>query len=1013
MSFFIKNYRFTYLILVGISIFGIFAILQMPKESAPEVDIPVIVVSTILPGAGSENVEELITKPIENQISGLSDIESMQSISSQGISTIIIQFSASVDSSEMITEIRSRVARVQGSFPLNTRDPVIQKISFSDVPIIKISLSGDYSLVELKKYAKELKEEIESINGVSQVNIIGAPDSQIQIEIDNNKLFRYGLSIEYIIGIIAQSNIDSPIGIIESGGNYAVRFDGQLKTIEDILNIPIIEKSKAIITVGDVATVKDGFSPTGSITRFSIDKSTPEQAVSLNVFKESGEGNILKISDAIQESISLLDISGLNINIIQNDADLIRNDLNNLIQSGLLTILIILIILAFFLGFKEALLASTVVPFSFLISFIVIEYLGLTINFLTLFSLILSLGILVDASIVVVESISRKKTDGQELESAIYSTISEFKNPLITGTLTTVFAFAPMLLVSGIMGEFIKSIPLTVSTVLIASLLVSLGIITTLASRFLRQCSVTKDRMEQLNLRYRNLLSNIIGNNFLMNKILIGVLILFVLSTTLPFVGIIESKMFPLSDSENITINVELPYGTTIEKTNNLVEGIEEYLLKDENVYSFLSTIGQGSGAGSINLTSASKSHQANISVKLKKDRNFTSQEITLKYINDLNNKFPEAEIKVNQLEDLPISDSSIQVNIKGKDLDQIELIAQDFAKILKSIEGVSDVDDGIESSLGEFVLIPKKENLRRYGLTVSDIAQSIRTSVAGRTVTTIQKTDEEVELILFSQTEEDRSLVDNVVPIDISFIKSLPIQTQKGIVMADYFVDIELKPGRISIERQDRDRVISVSGNIFPGYNASNITQEFMNKISELDLPSSISIDYGGEMDQIQESFTELFRSMLLGVLIIFALMVLQFNSYRQSIFIIITIPLALIGVFFGLVLTSQPLSIPGFIGIVALAGIVVNNAIILIDTMNTRYSESKDLSKSIIDGAVSRFRPILLTTLTTVFGLVPLAFVSPIWAPIAYSIIFGLMFSTILTLFIIPILYKKFINF
>jgi len=1013
MSFFIKNYRFTYLILVGISIFGIFAILQMPKESAPEVDIPVIVVSTILPGAGSENVEELIIKPIENQISGLSDIESMQSISSQGISTIIIQFSASVDSSEMITEIRSRVARVQGSFPLNTRDPVIQKISFSDVPIIKISLSGDYSLVELKKYAKELKEEIESINGVSQVNIIGAPDSQIQIEIDNNKLFRYGLSIEYIIGIIAQSNIDSPIGIIESGGNYAVRFDGQLKTIEDILNIPIIEKSKAIITVGDVATVKDGFSPTGSITRFSIDKSTPEQAVSLNVFKESGEGNILKISDAIQESISLLDISGLNINIIQNDADLIRNDLNNLVQSGLLTILIILIILAFFLGFKEALLASTVVPFSFLISFIVIEYLGLTINFLTLFSLILSLGILVDASIVVVESISRKKTDGQELESAIYSTISEFKNPLITGTLTTVFAFAPMLLVSGIMGEFIKSIPLTVSTVLIASLLVSLGIITTLASRFLRQCSVTKDRMEQLNLRYRNLLSNIIGNNFLMNKILIGVLILFVLSTTLPFVGIIESKMFPLSDSENITINVELPYGTTIEKTNNLVEGIEEYLLKDENVYSFLSTIGQGSGAGSINLTSASKSHQANISVKLKKDRNFTSQEITLKYINDLNNKFPEAEIKVNQLEDLPISDSSIQVNIKGKDLDQIELIAQDFAKILKSIEGVSDVDDGIESSLGEFVLIPKKENLRRYGLTVSDIAQSIRTSVAGRTVTTIQKTDEEVELILFSQTEEDRSLVDNVVPIDISFIKSLPIQTQKGIVMADYFVDIELKPGRISIERQDRDRVISVSGNIFPGYNASNITQEFMNKISELDLPSSISIDYGGEMDQIQESFTELFRSMLLGVLIIFALMVLQFNSYRQSIFIIITIPLALIGVFFGLVLTSQPLSIPGFIGIVALAGIVVNNAIILIDTMNTRYSESKDLSKSIIDGAVSRFRPILLTTLTTVFGLVPLAFVSPIWAPIAYSIIFGLMFSTILTLFIIPILYKKFINF
>lgn len=1012
-EFFIKNYRFTYLILVGVFIFGVFAIFQMPKESAPEVNIPVIVVSTVLPGASSENVEELITKPIEGQISGLSDIQSMRSISSQGISSIIIEFGASVDGSEMINEIRSRIVRVQGSFPTGTGNPVIQKISFSDVPIMRISLSGDYSLVELKKYAKDLKNDIESINGVSQVNIIGAPDSEIQIEFDNNKLFRYGLSLDYVIGIIAQSNIDIPIGIIGVGNNYAVRFDGRLNSVEDVSNIPIIEKSGAIITVGDIASVKDGFAPVGSITRFSIDKSTPKQAVSLEVFKESGQGNVLDISDSTKDIISSLNLPGLNIEIIQDDADLIRDDLNNLVQSGLLTVLIILVILTFFLGFKEALLASMVVPFSFLVSFIIIEYLGLTINFLTLFSLILSLGILVDASIVVVESISRKKTDGQEINSAVLDTISEFKNPLITGTLTTVFAFMPMLLISGVVREFIKSIPITVSAVLLASLWVSLGIITTLAPSFLKKYSPSKDRMKKFNLMYRDFISKILNNDVLTRKILLGILVVFLIVISFPFTGIIKVDMFPSSDSDDVTIDLIMPYGTPIDKTDSMIKDVEDYLLKDDNVYSFLSVIGQGAGVGSINLTNTSKSHQANVAVKLKKDRDLTGQEIILIYEDDLEKMLPEADITVSQLAGDPLSFSKpVQVNIKGKDLNEIETVAQDFAKILKSIDGVSDVDNGIEASAGEFVLTPKKENLRRYGLTVSDIAQSIRTSVSGKLVTTIQKTDEEIELVLFSQAEKDRSSVDNVVPVDISFIKSLPIQTQKGIVTVDYFVDVELKPGRTSITRQDGERVISVSGGIFPGYNASDITREFMEKISKVDLPNDVSVDYGGEMDQIQDSFTELFRSMILGVLMIFALMVLQFNSYRQPFLIIATIPLALIGVFLGSALIRQSLSIPSFIGVIALAGIVVNNAIILIDTINFRYNKSNDLIKSIIDGAVSRFRPILLTTLTTVFGLVPLVMTSPIWSPIAYSIIFGLSFSTILTLIVVPILYKMFIR-
>ncbi len=1023
--FFIKNYRVTYLLIVAFIIFGTLAIIQIPKESAPEVNIPVIVVVTGLPGSSAESVENLVTRAIENRISGLSYVTRITSTSEQGLSTVVVEMEPRVDASLKITEIRNRVDRARADLPSEAGNPTIQQISFSDIPIMSLALSGPYQPADLKSYAEELKDEIETIRDVFSVNITGAPDPEIRVELKRESLSRLNISADQVIRAISQANLEAPIGTIETGGGvYALRFDASLGSVEDIERVPVIERSGAVITVGDLAVVERGFQDQGTVSRFSSNGMEPQPTVSLSVFKESGRGNILSISDSVMNRINRLSLTSfpedIEVVVVQNDADLIRSDLNTLLKGGTATVVIILLILSLFLGWRQAILASVVVPLSFLITFIVIDAWGLTINFLTLFSLILALGILVDAAIVVTESISTKYAKNRNITDSVAQTINDFQKPLMAGTLTTVFVFAPILLLSGIISEFIRSIPITVSAVLLSSLFVALGIISTISVRFIKRIPASSQgglfslgrRLDDLSVSYKSFLSSLIKNRRRSYLLMVTMFFAFLISISLPFIGLLPVNMFPSPDADRVFIDLEARPGTPLERTLETLATVESRLLRDPCVDSFLSVAGQGSQAGSIDIVQASNSHLAGLTVNLCENRKKTSQEFVSLYRSELAD-IPGVTVRITQPEEgPPTGEASITVNVLGADLDVIENYARLLAGTLKEIEGISEVSDGIRETGGEFVLTIDRNSAEFYGVTAAQVADVLRTSVSGRVVTDIKIGEDDIDILVIEKFNSETGSLGLASRLDIDDIRSVMILTSSGPVSLDNFVNVSLEPGRSSINRRDGERVISVTGQVLSGYNPSALTSEFRERIAELDIPPGVSIDFGGEAEEIADAFLELGKAMLLGILLIFALLVLQFNSFSQPLIVLTTVPLALIGVLVGLTVVGQPLSFPGAVGIVALGGIVVNNAIILIDKINRTYEgkEVSELVRSVVDGAGSRLKPVVLTTLTTSSGLVPLIFVSPSWAPVAYSIIFGLLFSTIITLFLIPVMYALF---
>lgn len=1023
-SFFINNYRLTYLILIGIVIFGTLAILNIPKESSPEIDIPVVVITTTLPGASAVDVEELVTNEIEKKVESLSDLDSLKSVSSSGFSQIIATFDSDSEGREKLTDVREKVSLAKNNLPSDAGDPYVQKINFSDRPILIMAVTGPYSPVELNTYAENLKDEFERIRDVSQVSIIGAPKEQIEVVINQEKLSQFNVSLNQVISGISQTNTDIPIGSIETANTvYTVRLDGRLFTLDDVKNTSISTSAGVPVFIKDISEVKNTFEKPNTVTRMNTGKGESNPSVTIQIFKSSGQGDILTVVDEAQLIIKKLKIDSIpedvSVEIVENDAQLIRDDLSNLLTSGLFTILIVLLVLILFLGFRAAFLASLVVPLTFLITFAIIQPLGYTINFLTLFSLILALGILVDASIVVTESIFEKLSrKGVTPFDAALDTIDEFKAPLISGTLTTVFVFLPMLLMTGIMGKFIESIPITISIVLLAAIFVSLAIIPTIAIHFLKtnesdsmkSVGFVRKGIDNTYSWYRIKLSSLISNESLSKKFLWILGILFVVSISLPIVGLVKINMFPQATATTIFIDVNNPVGTPLSVTSSQLSDIEAILSNDSRIKSFLVKVGSGSNAGSV--TSGNiNSHIGSITVNLKDEKNINSLEIIGEYEKILNDSI-DANVSVSQLSAGPAQGSPIQARIKGGNIGEIERTALDLSNFLKEQKGTRNINNGIEEGAGELRINVDKAKARSFGVSTSQISNLVRSSISGTDATVIKTNGNDIDVFVTSQMGKQYGEIGSTPIVSIEQIQNIPILTDKGPVPLSTLAHISLESSRASISHTDGNRVVTISSDVDPGTSATVVVSELQKYITTLELPEGLSIEFGGEAEDIAKSFASLGQAMIIGILMIFGLLIWQFKSLKQSLFVMSTIPLALVGVLPGLALVRQPLSFPGFIGIVALAGIVVNNAIILIDSINNNRRKGMKINEAVEESAHSRLQPILLTTITTIAGMIPLAFSDPSWSPLAFSIIFGLMFSTVLTLFTIPIMYNRFIK-
>ncbi|MBU1445919.1 efflux RND transporter permease subunit [Patescibacteria group bacterium] len=1047
-SFFVKNWRVTMLAIGSIGILGVFSLFSLPIESQPEVKIPIAIVSTAYPGASPADIEKLVTDKLEDKLKNLNNLNSISSSSTEGVSSITIEFEASANLTESIRDLRDEVDNAKNSLPDDASDPVVIEISLSDSPIIAVSLLANLPPDDLKRYGEDLQDMLEGMSGVSEVLLSGLESEEMQILVDIQKLEGYGISLSSIVNVISSNHIDFPVGsILTDGYYYQASIKGQFDSAEDLLALPIATRGNQNVFLRDVAEVREAFSESTSQARiYTSEDNAYNDSITLQVKKKTG-ANITEMTTKVKTEVEKYKTENLPPNIkilITNDeSEYIREDIQTLGRSGLQTVFIIFAVLFLALGIKEALLVGLTVPLIFLLAFIGLSFVGETLNTLVLFSLILSLGLIVDTSIVIMEGVYEYvKERGMNGRDAALAAIKTYRAPLISGTLTTVAVFFPMMLMTGIMGEFTKHIPITIVLTLFSSLFIAIFLLSAVAAHVFKnhdhENAKKKNRkpylsylVDPLRKWYLEKIRIVLNSKNKKRVWVLGMLISFVASMMLPIAGILKVEMFPKIDLGYFNVNIELPSGAKLEETSGVTETVEKMVEELPEVDNFLTIIGKAGSSSSSRLSGAgggAGSNVATITVNLndKETRDLKSYEIA-DILRENIKTITDAKVEVREIAAGPPSGAPIEIEITGENIDSLNASANTIINAIESIPGTRDVTSNTETGTGEFHFTLKRDQLNYYGVTATSVAMELRTAVYGNNSIKILRNGKEtpITIALDFRTDEckndkqtklleirDRKTICRNAPQDIAQIKNLQIQTPKGTIPVSDLADIELFPAITTIRHKETNRVLTVSGYTEIDVLAVEVIQQFEEKAKTLNLPLGITWKVGGEQESTMESFQSLGQAMILGIFMIVVILVLQFNSYRQPLIILMTLPLSLIGVFVGLALLGRNFSFPGFIGIVALAGVVVNDAIVLIDRINQNIRNGVPKLESVIISGGERLQPIILTTVTTAAGVLPLAFTNEMWGDLAWTIAIGITCSTILTLVMVPIFYNAIVN-
>lgn len=1072
-SFFTRKKNFTYLVLTALIVTGVFSVLSIQKESNPEVQVPIGIVSTSLPGASATDIETLITNKVEKALAGsLSDVKKVTSVSSNGVSSVTVEFDADADIDKSIQDLKDEIDTIVPELPEEATDPFVGQIDFSQEPVVTFAVSGNIAPTEFTRLGRALEDDLEAVAGVSSVNISGFQQREVQVVVNSESLRAYNLSLTDVTNAIRQSNATLPVGSIEFDGvAYNLQFEADIDDPSEVAAIPVTTVGGQPIYVRDVASVSDGLTETTSLSRVSLNGNPSKQALSFNVQKQAG-GNVTDITGAINERLAELQkpgelLDGMEVLIIFDTGELLLQDLSTLTNSGLVSVVLVMLILFLTIGWRESLVAGLSIPLSFMIAFAGLLVSGNTLNFVSLFALILSVGILVDSAIVVVEGIhSNMKSDptGDKKQAAL-KTIRDFHTPITAGTMTTVAVFFPLFFISGIVGEFIKSIPFTAISVLFASLVVALGFIPMIASLVLRRRNMSKmeDRQEEFTHRvhswYREKLLLILGHRRRENMFIALIIGLFFATPVLPIKGVfaaiifcaivggafyyflmrdirwrylipgtllsiagagfiisflpafltLQVEFFPTGDEDYLIVEMELPQGTVLDASELEARKIEEILYTEPDIQSFVMTVGASSAYSGTGGGSGAKF--ANAFIELKEDREHTSLELGDILAEKLS-VIKSSEVRVTQLAGGPPVGTPVVITFKGDDLDEIEQLAVDAARILRSIEGTNAVTTSTKDDNTEFVLSIDKAKAAAVGLNPQLIALTLRTAIEGSEATTINTPEQDIDVIVVQNLNPGYRDPHDTNEVTIDVVKNIEIQTQNGSVLLGSVLETNVQKGSTAIRHEDERRVASASSELADGGNVAEIIAEFSTRAeSELTIPDGVEMILGGENQETDQSFAEMGYAIIAGLILMFAIIVLMFNSFRHALYVIAPAFFSFIGIALGLTISGNALSFPSLMGLIALVGIVVNNSIILIDVMNGLRVQHPnwDTEAVVLDGATSRLRPILLTTLTTVIGIAPLLFASSLWAPLALSIIFGLSFSVFITLLFIPVIYLR----
>jgi multidrug efflux pump len=1003
-------------LLVLIVIAGLYSYLTLPRESFPDITIPYVFVTTTYEGVAPEDMEELITIPIERKLKGIADVEEIRSTSAEGISTVAVKFLPNVDIDDALQKVRDKVDQAKPDLPEELPDePVIQEVNFSDIPVIRVVLSGPFSLRRLQSFAEDFEDRIEAVPGVLDARLTGGLEREIHVEFDLDRVGAYNVPFSSLINSVSRSNVNMPGGSMDIGeGKYLVRVPEDFKHPSEIFSIVAFVRDGKPVYLRDLAFIRDTHKDPLTRSRLNGEKS-----VTLAVQKRSGE-NIVRVTDEVKrvvDEVRPLMPPALKIDLtsdMSNDVRLMVSDLENNILSGLILVLAVIFL---FIGRQSAVFVALAIPYSMFITFSLLSAFGISMNMVVLFSLILALGMLVDNGIVIVENIYRHMQQGDPRGVAALNGTNQVAWPVITSTLTTVGAFVPLLFWPGIMGEFMGYLPLTLIMALSASLFVALVINPVLSARYQRVKPLPQEgnnpgREPWIKRLYLFLLT------WSLNHRLIVVFTAFILLFGAVMAFVLFGKgteFFPQTEPRRAYVHIKAPEGTNLDASDRLVSQVEEIVKDYKDIRYVISNI--GSVGGDPFSQGGTGTHISRVALDFKDfhDRSRPSSEIVEELRGRILNTIRGAEVQVEKEEEGPPTGPPVNIEITGEDIHVLGDLAAKVRKKIVDIQGLVDLKDNYVKGKPEIRVRIDKEKAALLGLDAYTIAYTVKAAINGVKVGVYREGKDEYD-ILARLPEKDRQSVESLKRITISGPLGEPIPLTS-------VAEVSLTSGVGAVMRLDQKRVVTISGDV-QGRLANDVIREIDGRLrNDFAWPRGYTYRFTGEQREQEKAQAFLSKAFVATIFIILIILITQFNSFMTPFIILASVLLSLIGVFVGLLVTGTPFGvIMTGIGIISLAGVVVNNAIVLIDYNNQLLGRGLTFRDALLRTGLVRFRPVMLTAITTILGLLPMATgvsfdfrklawdiggeSSQWWGPMAVAVIFGLGVATLLTLVVVPVL-------
>lgn len=996
-KFAIKRPMCILICVISLIVFGLSSVLDMPLESTPEMEMPILMVMTSYYGASPEEIDQMVTDRIETALDTISEVDTVQSISSEGMSMVMMQFDYSADMDKKFNDVTSALSFI--GLPDDCSDPVIMELNINNMmnsSIISLSIRGQASN-NIKNYVEDnIVPELERIEGVSDVSIYGGSSEYIQVLLDENKLTQYHLTMAQVAAAIGSSEYEITLGSLDRGDvTTSLVGSHSIDTYYDIDNVQIPLASGDIIHVSDIAQVNmaseepDSYSRRDGLETITLSVAKEQSANTVNICKK-----VVNLVDQLNDSNL-----GLEISVVSNSGETIMDTIMSVFKALLEGMVIAMVILWLFLGdWKASAIVGISMPLSVLTALIAMAAFGMTINVISLGGLVIGIGMLVDNSIVVIDSCFKSQVETLSLQENVIRGANFVVGAVVASTLTTIVVFLPIVLLDGISGQLFHDICYTIVFSLVASLVSAITLVPLL---FVRLKPVERTEffvnraVRKLEAKY-----GILMHKLLDRRSLVVIVALLIFVSSLLMFSMIDMEFIPDMTGSSINMTVETKNGMNLESNNEIVLQIEDILKAEPDVETYSVNVGTGSG-----MTALLSGGSSSISITLKDDASMSQDEF-IQYIRDKTADIPNCYIDVSSSSIMStMSGSSVEITLNGKNLNDIRALSEEIRTRMSAMEEFDYVSSSMSDGSPRTKITVDPILSGAVGMTPATVLADARNKLSGMTAMEIQDGGTEYSVIVEYPTSRYQ---------DVSDLYGLMIDTPSGgkVTLTD-IASIEYSTAPASLIRTDGEYTVSVTGTPKVGMNVNSLTTTVLDRISDLEIPDGITINKGTTLETMMEEFAAIGKALLTAIFLVFAVMTIQFESMRFSVVVLISIPFALTGSFFGLLLCGSSINSASLLGVVMLAGIVVNNAIVLIDYVNIlRREEELEIREALITAGRSRLRPILMSTLTTVCSLIPVAIVSDVemMESMAIVVIGGLTLSTLLTLILIPTFYLIF---